>query len=420
LKIDTLSYLKTLTVLYVDPSSEYKDFLEKSFKEVYSLSDGVDALNIFEEKMFNGEKVDLIITDLKLNSMGGLDLIRKIKLYTPSIPVFILTKDKSNTNIINALKLKVTNYLFKPIEDNEFMQTIHAACLPIHEEKIILHQKEQLEQYIEIVNQVALISKTNSKGIITEVNDIFCDVAGYTREELIGQPHNIIRHNDMPKDAFKEMWETISSGKVWKGKVKNKKKDGDSYSVNSTIFPIFEDDEENIKEYMAVRFLTTEDDAKHREFKSQVMAQVKEARLKEVDYKKEIKELNERLKMFEDQEYLMEAYDREKKKTDKLLTQVSYYEKEKVDIAAKNKKVLLQMKDKLLESIKASREGEIKSKRLSTAVIELKKQNEDLKKEVDRILNEYGKMRKKADDYHDVIVNQDHVLKEQGLMLKGK
>jgi uncharacterized membrane protein len=116
----------------------------------------------------------------------------------------------------------------------------------------------------------------------------------------------------------------------------------------------------------------------------------------------------------------MEAYDREKKKTDKLLTQVSYYEKEKVDIAAKNKKVLLQMKDKLLESIKASREGEIKSKRLSTAVIELKKQNEDLKKEVDRILNEYGKMRKKADDYHDVIVNQDHVLKEQGLMLKGK
>jgi aerotaxis receptor len=82
-----------------------------------------------------------------------------------------------------------------------------------------------------------LVSETDDKGIITFANDDFCHYAGYSLKELIGQPHNIVRHPDMPKAAFKELWDTIKSGKRWRGFVKNLSTDGSYYWVYATVFP---------------------------------------------------------------------------------------------------------------------------------------------------------------------------------------
>ncbi len=82
-----------------------------------------------------------------------------------------------------------------------------------------------------------IVSETDEKGIMIYANEDFCKIAGYTKDELIGQPHNYVRHNDMPKAAFADMWETIQNGKIWKGIVKNKTKDGGFYWVNATAFP---------------------------------------------------------------------------------------------------------------------------------------------------------------------------------------
>ncbi len=82
-----------------------------------------------------------------------------------------------------------------------------------------------------------LLSETDEKGIIRFANDEFCKFAEYTLEELIGQPHNIVRHKDMPKAAFEDLWKTVKSGKSWKGFVKNKTKSGKYYWVFATVFP---------------------------------------------------------------------------------------------------------------------------------------------------------------------------------------
>jgi len=86
-----------------------------------------------------------------------------------------------------------------------------------------------------------IVSSTDLKGIITYVNRKFCDIAGYNKNELVGKNHNIIRHPDMPKAAFQEVWETISEGKEWTGIVKNLRKDGKYYWVYSHISPIYSD-----------------------------------------------------------------------------------------------------------------------------------------------------------------------------------
>jgi aerotaxis receptor len=82
-----------------------------------------------------------------------------------------------------------------------------------------------------------LVSETDSKGIIRFANDDFCKIAEYSLEELMNNPHNMVRHKDMPKKAFKSLWETVQKGEVWTGYVKNATKTGGYYWVFATVYP---------------------------------------------------------------------------------------------------------------------------------------------------------------------------------------
>ncbi len=97
---------------------------------------------------------------------------------------------------------------------------------------------EDLDKYV-------IVSKTNLHGVITYASEAFCNISGYNKDELIGNPHNIVRHPDMEKQDFSNMWNVISNNDTWKGEVKNLKKDGGYYWVNAVISPIY--NQKNIK-----------------------------------------------------------------------------------------------------------------------------------------------------------------------------
>jgi len=105
------------------------------------------------------------------------------------------------------------------------------------------------EEYI--FDDGIIISETDLKGIITYSNRKFCEISGYDKSELKGKSHNIVRHPDMPKSAFKNLWDTIQDGKSWVGTVKNLRKDGRYYWVYTFISPIFK--EKKIIGYTAAR-----------------------------------------------------------------------------------------------------------------------------------------------------------------------
>lgn len=103
-----------------------------------------------------------------------------------------------------------------------------------------------------------MITETDTAGIITYANRKFRELTGYSKEELIGVPHNINRHPDMPKAAFKGLWDTIKAGNYWEGLVKNMNADGKYYLVIVWIKPKF-DDEGNITGYIAGRKIPNKD-----------------------------------------------------------------------------------------------------------------------------------------------------------------
>ena len=114
-----------------------------------------------------------------------------------------------------------------------------------------------LDGYKMAIDESSIVSKTNPKGIITYANKKFCEISGYTLEELLGMPHNIVRHPDVPKAVFRELWATIKSKRIWKGIVKNRAKNGEAYIVDATIIPVL-DNEGNIVEYIGIRHDITE------------------------------------------------------------------------------------------------------------------------------------------------------------------
>ncbi len=181
------------------------------------------------------------------------------------------------------------------------------ALIHLVEKSITQLQKEsekkenliaELNQYQKAIDKAFLVSKTDIHGIITYTNDQFCKVSGYSREELIGHPHNIVRHPNMPKEVFKDLWQTIQSKKIWQGIIQNRHKSGKSYYVDATIFPILDKDGK-IREYVAIRKDITEIKAQQQKFEEILNAEDSIVLLTSITYtnnktKLETKQINKK------------------------------------------------------------------------------------------------------------------------------
>ena len=134
--------------------------------------------------------------------------------------------------------------------------------------------QSELKTRMDQINTACVVSESDLKGNITYVNDLLCEISQYTREECIGQPHSMFRHPDMPKSVFKELWATIGKGKIFRGIIKNRKKDGSPYWVDALIAPVLGPNGKPIK-YIGVRYVITEQVQREEELKKTAEEQSK-------------------------------------------------------------------------------------------------------------------------------------------------
>lgn len=172
------------------------------------------------------------------------------------IPVAFLVKSGSEADVLPLLERYRGAIISYPIDYDKVRVLMDNLLKSV----AAYHRALEEHQYYEALLENSIVSKTDPDGIITFANENFCRLSGYSQQELIGKPHNIVRHPDMPSDAFKEMWETIKEKKVWTGKVKSLKKNGGYYIANSMIIPML-DNQGNVREYMAIRHDITQVEA---------------------------------------------------------------------------------------------------------------------------------------------------------------
>ncbi|MBN2817069.1 MAG: response regulator [Campylobacterales bacterium] len=200
----------------------------------------------------------LILLDINMPELSGYetaDFIKKDPKFK-KIPIIFLSANADKESIRKGFEHGGEDYITKPFDELELLHRVKTHVeLFLAKEKLqaeVDETKVLLEQYKVAVDSTSLVSKTDKYGIITYVNDEFCRISGYTREELIRHSHNMIRSPNMKSLFFKELWETISSKKIWRGLIENRTKDGHPYFVDTTILPILDINNE-ILEYISIR-----------------------------------------------------------------------------------------------------------------------------------------------------------------------
>jgi len=248
--------MENLKVLYVeddlDLQETFCELLSDIFKEVSVASDGLEALDIYEK-----ESIDLIITDINMPKMDGLTFASNIKKKDKNIPILVMSAYNDNQYLIKSIEIGVDGYILKPLQLDQLLLQVEKIVHDMKSKKELKLYRRLLQEYKDAIDISSIISKTDSRGIITFVNDAFCKISGYRRDELIGKNHNLVRDPDMKKEVFENLWRTIQSNRTWSGIIKNRRKDGTIYYVQSYINPI-QNDHGEIVEYIGIRNDITE------------------------------------------------------------------------------------------------------------------------------------------------------------------
>ncbi|MDX1295905.1 MAG: response regulator, partial [Sulfurimonadaceae bacterium] len=197
-------------------------------------------------------KPDIVLTDIKMPEMNGLEMAEIIRASFPNIPVIVASAFSEPDLFKTAIKLKVENFVVKPIDIDELLQTLNNVADHLDTKKQLREKESLLEQYKHIVDLSANIVITDKKGVITYVNDRFCELSGFSRDELIGHRHKMMRHPDMTKEFYKGLWDRILDKQVWQGIIKNYHKNGGSFYGDTTISPIL-DAQGEIVEFIAIK-----------------------------------------------------------------------------------------------------------------------------------------------------------------------
>ena len=253
---ETNSFCKTLNLLYIvkdkNNINNNLKYFEDFFNEVSFFDNGLEAL-----KEFGKNKFSIVITDIDIDGINGFELIEKIKNINKNIVTIIYSQKDDKESFLKTIHLKVDGYLIPPFDENNFLDILSKSienCKEKREKKE--KKKESLriqKQYADLVDKNSIISRTDKNGIITFVNDNFCKTSGYTKEELIGNTHNLVKHPDNSKEIYSDLWNTIKNKKLeWKGVIKNLSKNGKTYYIKTTIKPIL-DLNGDILEFISVR-----------------------------------------------------------------------------------------------------------------------------------------------------------------------
>jgi len=166
-----------------------------------------------------------------------------------------LTLDKQKTEELLRESQQQTEELKAQEEElRQNMEELSATQEAINKQYLDSEKVRQALHVREMVLGITtILSESDLHGTITYVNDKLCDVSQYSREELMGKPHSIFRHTDMPKELFKKLWTALKAGKDFRAVIKNKKKDGGHYWVDATFMPV-RNEEGNIFKYISSRY----------------------------------------------------------------------------------------------------------------------------------------------------------------------
>ena len=226
--ISAILYCYNENVLVIDDSVIQAKYLKKILEKLQLKVTIADNAAVALKTLDKNNNFKLILSDYEMPNINGLELVKKIRVHKDynNIPIIIVTGNYTSNLKIEFYKYGANDILHIPILQEELLSKVVNIFLS-------MKQIEEINAFNSLVDKNIITSTTDNQGKIILASEAFCEISGYTKEELIGQKHNILRHPDMPVSIFSELWQTIKNGNIWKGEIKNLKKNGDFYWVRA-------------------------------------------------------------------------------------------------------------------------------------------------------------------------------------------
>lgn len=225
--------LKSITILYVEDSkfivNTVLDSIGKKFHKIHVANNGKDGLELF--KMHRAE-IDIVITDLIMPVIDGKEMIEQIRKIKKDVPIIVTTAFDDFIDRAKLAEYSIDAFLSKPINPFKLLKNVNKIV-----DSLLLYR--ELETKKLMIDNNIIYSETDAKGLITYISKPFERISGYTKEELIGKTHALLKSHETPEWAHRELWHDLLASKQWQGEFVNKRKDGSLYTVQSNISPIY-------------------------------------------------------------------------------------------------------------------------------------------------------------------------------------
>ncbi|ADG92356.1 putative PAS/PAC sensor protein [Arcobacter nitrofigilis DSM 7299] len=334
--------LKEISILYVEDDdvmrTELASLLTNFFAQVFCASNGTEGLEKFKK---NHKKIDLIISDINMPKMSGIDMIKEIRKTDKDVGVIFSTAYSDKEFLIDSIKLKVVNYIVKPIDIRALLESISEFTEHLSAKKIIKTKNKELSLYKEAIDVNTIVIKTDVQMNITYVNSHFCEISGFSKTELIGKEFSSLKYHDVDIKVYNNMFAKVLDNKMWKGKLKQITKDNNILILDSSIIPSHDEDG-NINGSMIIQRDITQDVKKQREVevalmkeKSDIFIKTKETFAKNSvqinELENQVKQLFEELNKVElDKDKYLKLLDKYKDDIKILTSKVNKYEKNEI------------------------------------------------------------------------------------------
>lgn len=222
----------------------YINSYDELFNNTIILNNPEEAIALFNQ---SPKSFDIIISDLHFDN-SGINFLKEIRIIDDDIPVILTTTDSSQDFFIDAIRLKVTDFLIKPYYYRTHLNIIEKVLLPISAERSNKKLLEENYIYQRALDSHNLVTITDIDGLITHANDYYCNISEFSYQELIGETHKLVHNGNIDQShLLRDLKDTVKSGLIWEGQITNKSKTGRIFHVQSKIFPIKNEANEIIK-----------------------------------------------------------------------------------------------------------------------------------------------------------------------------
>jgi PAS domain S-box-containing protein len=378
-------FFKKLNIMIVlnENNNHFNENFIKKFNTVVFKNDIDEAIDYYKNSLESQEKIDIVLSEIYL--------LEGIKKVDEDIALIIFTKDIETQDLLNLIKLGISDFLIEPFTLNDILDSIEkisfVKCNHLYKQTI----QKDLEDIVELVNEVSIVSKTNLNNEITFVNKSFCEASQYTQEELIGKKHSDL--SDINRVIFDEIESISNKGEVWEGKMKYLSKDSQEYFVYLTVIPLL-DYKEDIKEFIWIEFLATEYEQEQKNFKKKVAQNINESRRINIQARDKINRLQEQLEFYRSMDFFIEQEERRKSK---FLSQIKYFEKLSNESEERLKEVSSKAKEKIKTAVATQHEAKEKHDISSSSFSEVSNEFQIKNNKVKELVSVLDVQKKKID-----------------------